>query len=174
MSAPVSAVAPALDDAEVAGDAGRGAGVVAGDHDDPHAGRVRLGDRRPRLRAGRVDDADHAEVDELALDRLVARAVARYRAAAGRRPPSVRSARSASRSTVASISPRRSSVSGRDLAGDPLVRAAGEQHVGRALGDDARSGPRRSTSASSVRHQLALRGERDLADPLEPRARAPR
>ena len=32
---------------------------------------ARLGDGRARLRARRVDDADHAEVDELALDRLV-------------------------------------------------------------------------------------------------------
>ena len=30
-----------------------------------------LGDGRPGLRAGRVDDADHPEVDEVALDRLV-------------------------------------------------------------------------------------------------------
>ena len=34
---------------------------------------ARLGDRRPRLRPRRVDDPDHPEVDELALDRLVLR-----------------------------------------------------------------------------------------------------
>ena len=69
-------------DAEVGGDPRRGVRVVAGDHQHAHAGGVRLGDRRPRLRARRVDDPDQPEVDELALDRLVLR-----RPLAGRQRP---------------------------------------------------------------------------------------
>ena len=41
--------------------------------------RVRVGDRRSRLRPRRVDDPDQAEVDELLLDRLVRQRPARRR-----------------------------------------------------------------------------------------------
>jgi hypothetical protein len=45
--------------------------VVAGDHDDPQAGAVRLGDGGGRLRAGRVDDADHPGEHQLPLQGLL-------------------------------------------------------------------------------------------------------
>ena len=48
-------------DPELAGDRGRGRGVVAGDHPDPDAGVLAEGDRVPRLLARRVDDADEGE-----------------------------------------------------------------------------------------------------------------
>ena len=48
-------------DAELARDRGGGRGVVAGDHPDPDAGVLALRDRGLRLRARRVDDADHRE-----------------------------------------------------------------------------------------------------------------
>jgi hypothetical protein len=56
------------DDTELGGDARRGAGVVAGDHDDPQASALRLPDRHGCLGPGRVDDADHAQVDELVFE----------------------------------------------------------------------------------------------------------
>jgi hypothetical protein len=58
-------------DAEVGGDAGGGVGMVAGDHDDPQAGAVGLGDGGGRLRAWWVDDADHAGEDQPLLQGLV-------------------------------------------------------------------------------------------------------
>ena len=59
------------DDAEVRRDPAGGHRVVAGDHDGADAGSMRLVDRHGRLRARRVDDADEAEVDEVALGGLV-------------------------------------------------------------------------------------------------------
>ena len=170
MSAPVSAVDVGLDDAEVAGDAGRGAGVVAGDHDDPHAGGVGLGDGRPRLRARRVDDADHPQVDELALDRLV---LGRW-LDVGQRPVGdrQRAQRQVGEPVDRRPAPRarRSSVSGRTSPATRSCVQRVEQHVGRALGDDR--DPALPLDVGLERgHQLALGRERDLAHPLEPRAR---
>jgi hypothetical protein len=48
-------------DAELAGDRGRSDRVVAGDHPDPDAGRLRRRDRCPGGGPGRVDDADQGE-----------------------------------------------------------------------------------------------------------------
>jgi hypothetical protein len=45
--------------------------MISGDHDDPKASLVGLSDRGLRLWSGRVDNADHAEVDEFSLGRLV-------------------------------------------------------------------------------------------------------
>ena len=70
ISAPVSARAPAApmpsSDAMRSG----GAGMVPGDHHDPHPGALCLADRHPRLGPRRVDDADHPQVHELAFERL--------------------------------------------------------------------------------------------------------
>ena len=52
-------------DPQLTGDRGRGGGVVAGDHPDPDAGVVALGDRRLRLRTRRVHDADHRQQREV-------------------------------------------------------------------------------------------------------------
>ena len=57
-------------------------------------------------------------------------------AASGRRRPSVRSASPASSSLVCRISARRSAVRGRRLLADELLRAARQQHVRRAFGED--------------------------------------
>ena len=156
-------------DAEVGGDPRGGLRVVAGDHQHAHAGGVRVGDRGARLRPRRVDHADQAEEDELALDRLVLPAAARPPAAAGRRrracaAPGRRAGRPSRGSRRGA--PR---VSGRTSAADALVGAAGEQHVGRALGDDGDAALALAVGVQRA-HQLALGGERDLADPLEPRA----
>ena len=106
------------------GDARGGARVVAGDHQHPDPGRGRLGDRRPRLGARRVDDPDEAEVDELLLERLVARPAARRPGSGRYATASVRSARSASRSTVARTRCAASSASGAHLAGGALARCS--------------------------------------------------
>jgi hypothetical protein len=53
------------DDAEIAGDPDGRAGMVAGDHQHPHACGVRL---RHGVGPRRVDDADQPELDQLALD----------------------------------------------------------------------------------------------------------
>ena len=55
---------PALD-AELAGDGGRGRGVVAGDHPHPDAGVLAQRDGVLGLLARRVDDADQREELEL-------------------------------------------------------------------------------------------------------------
>ena len=67
---PVSAGAPASHDAEVGGDARGRARMVAGDHDHADAGAPRLADRHRRLLARRVDDADRADEDQVALQRV--------------------------------------------------------------------------------------------------------
>ena len=59
-----------VDQAELPGDAGGGAGVVAGDHDHPDAGPAGLGDGDPRFLPWGVDDADDAGEDELLLEVL--------------------------------------------------------------------------------------------------------
>ena len=58
---PLGAGDRAAPDPELARDRLGGDGVVAGDHAHLDAGRVRLGDRRLRLRPRRVDDADERE-----------------------------------------------------------------------------------------------------------------
>ena len=83
-----------------------------------------LGDGRPRLRARRVDDADHPEVDELALDRLVLR----RRLAVGQRP--VGDGQRAQREVGQSVDRRQDLAAAvvrqrAHLAGDPLVRCSG-------------------------------------------------
>ena len=121
------------------------------------------------LRPRRVDDPDHPEVDELALDRLVLRGLLVRPAAAGRRrrASAARGRRAARRS--ARISLRRRVRQRPHLAADPLLGAAGEQHVRCALGDDGE--PELASCVGLERaHQLALGGERHLADALEPRA----
>ncbi len=67
----MSARRAGVDDAEVGGDARGGARVVAGDHDHPDAGPARLADGHRRLLARRVDDADGADEDQVALERFV-------------------------------------------------------------------------------------------------------
>ena len=54
--------------AELAGDRGRGGGVVAGDHLHGDAGGAAFGDRRDRLVARRVDEADDAEEHETVIE----------------------------------------------------------------------------------------------------------
>ena len=134
-SAPVSDREP-WPDAEVAGDARGGARVVAGDHDRPHSrARPASAIAAPRLGAGRVDDPDQPEVDQLALDRLVGRRRAGRPAAGGRRRPAC-AARGRRAGRPSPRSRRGAPRSAGALAGDPLGGAAREQHVGRALGDD--------------------------------------
>ena len=65
-------------DAELAGDRGRGGGVVAGDHADADAGVLAEGDGVLGLLARRVDDADEGEQLEVGDQRQqVARRVER-------------------------------------------------------------------------------------------------
>ncbi len=60
---------PTADDAEIVRDAHRGARMVASDHHDTDAGTVRFADRQSDLGTWRVDDADGADVDQVAFDR---------------------------------------------------------------------------------------------------------
>ena len=119
----------------------RRARMVAGDHDDAHAGGVRLGDRRPRLGPGRVDDADHAQVDELALDVVVAGI------GGTRREWSVGDGERAQGQVGEAID--RGEHLGAAAIGEgrtsPATRscgAAGQQDVGGSLGDDGDAAPR--------------------------------
>ena len=122
--------------------------------------------------ARRVDDPDQPEVDQLALDRLVLRRSLVRRAAAGRRRRACAArGRRAARPSRGSRSGA-SSVSGRTSPPTRSCGAAREQHVGRALGDDGEAELAGRASDWKRAHQLALGGERHLADALEPRARA--
>ncbi len=60
-------------DADPPGDRRRGEAVIAGDDDDPDAGRVAARDRVGHLRPRRVDHRDQAEQDEVALGVLAPR-----------------------------------------------------------------------------------------------------
>ena len=142
--------------------------MVAGDHDRPDPGGGGLGDRRPRLGARRVDDPDEAEVDELALDLLVAGRGERRRGAAGtRRRACATPAGRAGRPSRGSP-PGGQSVSGRTSPADALGSAAAEQDVRRALRHDRDAAP--LGVGLERAHELPLGAERHLADALEARA----
>ena len=155
---------PAEARAEVVCDPPGRRGMVAGDHDRPHSCRSGLRDRGPRLRAGRVDDPDEAEVGQVALDRLVGRRVPALRDLA------VGDGQRAQREACEAIDRRGNLLlaaagQGPRLARNPLGRAARQQHVGRAGRDD------RDATLELVglerRHELPLGRERDLSDALE-------
>src|SRR5690606_24836529 len=122
-------------DAEVGGDPSGGGRVVAGDHHHAHAGTVRLGDRDASLGARWVDDADDPGEDEIVRDLLggVGRDIAiecqiRHREGPERvagQPVDV------GKDFTASAVVERPGV-----VADALVRAAREEDVGGALGDD--------------------------------------
>ena len=162
-------------DAQLAGDRGGRRRVVAGDHPDPDAGVVALGDRRPGLGPRRVDDADHREQGEL-LDLVDA----------GRRP-AVSDAGSKSRcATTMTRSPAFAiwslAVEGEVpvVVGDrdqgavrvPDRRGPRDQHVRRAL--DVAAHDRAAVVRGHLvegRHELVVGVERHLGDP---RAAPPR
>ena len=140
--------------------------VVAGDHHDAHPRRVRGPHRRRRLGARRVDHADDAEPDEITLF-LGAR---QHRRAGGQaaRGEAERAQRVAGEPLDRSLD-LHAPLGGEGALGvaDPLVRAAREQDVGRTLRHQ-HDAPVLAVDMDRA-HELALRGERDLAHALEPR-----
>ena len=96
---------------------------------------VRVGDGGTGLRPRRVDDPDQPEEDELPLDRLVLR----RRLVRRQRPVGDR--KRAQRQVGEPVDRREDLAPARlgkrpHTAAEALLGAAGEQHVGRALGDD--------------------------------------
>ena len=148
----------AVDDAEIGRDARRGARMVAGDHDRP-APRPRAPRRSPCAPPARGGSMmpTMPEVHELVLDRLVRAGGRALGQAAGRPPPACAAPGRPARSTSASTSRRRASSSGADLAGDPLVRAPGQQDVGRTLRHDR--DPRRPARRRPASVVISLRSE---------------
>ena len=165
---------PRAPDAEVGGDAGGGARVVARDHHGPDPRVVRLADRHAGLVAGRVDDADDAEVDELALE-LLERGVRLGACGRGRLDVGERSVGDRQRAQRPVGEAVHLGGDGgappvgerADLAGHPLVRAADQQRVGRPLGHDV-DAPLALDIGLERGHEPALGGEGHLAHPLEP------
>jgi hypothetical protein len=139
--------------------------VVAGDHHDPDAGRLRLGDRVPDLGAGRVDHADHAGEDELVLERLVGgRRLGRVERTVG---DGERAQGLIGQPVDRAEDLPPALVRQRHVARpDTLASAARQQDIRGALGhqrDLAAVGRVRFERA----HQLPLGAERDLAAPAE-------
>ena len=131
---------------------------------------ARLGDRRPRLRARRVDDADHPEVDELAArrDSSSARSLVAGQRAVGDRQRAQRDGRRAGRRWRGS----RCGARRRAAAAAPAHAARAVHRASSTSGAPlvTTAMPRLALASTLQRaHQLALRGERDLADALEPR-----
>ncbi len=152
-------------------------GMVPGDHHDPHPGALRLADGHPRLGPGWVDDADHAQVHQLALERLPRcdLPVVRHRRRRGLHvgEPPIRDRERAEFQVGQPLDvggDLRPTGGGQpqDFAGDPLVGASGQQHVGGALGHDVDTALPLDVGLERG-HELALRRERHLAHPLEAR-----
>ena len=142
-----------------------GGRVVASDHHDLHAGLARGPHRRRRLGSRRIDHADDAEPDQITLF-LGAR---QHRRAGGQAPRSqAERAQRVPGEPVNRSLDFRPPLGGQSALGvaDPLVRAAREQHVGGALRHQ-HDVARLLTVDVDRAHQLALRGERDLAHPLQ-------
>ena len=156
------------DDAEVGGDARRRAGVVAGDHDHAHAGGARLGDRRPRLRARRIDDPDESR-GRPAPARSTRPAGGR---SSGRQRP-IRDGERAQREVGEPVDRREdlapAGVGQRaHLAGDPLSVQRASRTSGAPFVTTASPNSPASVGLDGA-HQLALGRERHLADALEAR-----
>jgi hypothetical protein len=153
------------DDPQIAGDPERGPRMVSRDHHRAHARRGRLGDRRPDLGSRRVDDPDQPEVDQLVLDPLVRSRVGGQRPIGHGQGPQGEIRQPVDRLQHLGAAP---GCQRAHRAGDAFGGAAPEQHVGRALGDGA-DRSRVLGVRLQRRHELALRGERELADALESR-----
>ena len=155
-------------DAEVGGDPRRGVRMVARDHQHANASGLRVDDGATDFRPRRIDYPDQAEVDELPLDRFVLR----RRFVRWQRPVGDRER---SHCEVAEPVDRREDLAPALLgkrahtAAEALLGATGKQHVGSALRDDGEAGLALAVGVQRG-HQLALGGERNLADALEPRA----
>ena len=133
---------PLASDAELRGDDRGGGRMVAGDHDRADARRL----ARARTasfasaRGGSIMPTRPSE-HQLVLEPFIESSLSeRSQPAAVRKAtPSVRSASPASASLASRIAARRASSSGLRLVADQLVRAARQQDVGRALGEDAQA-----------------------------------
>ena len=143
--------------------------VIAGDHDRPDAGAPGARHRVLRLRPRRIDHADQSGEDEILFDAFVGMrgvlAPARPSVSQRTATPSVRSASPASASLVCRIS---RAALGRQR---PPARRRRPRRVHRASSTSGaplvKTTPRvlpRPVSRWSGAHQLALGGERHLAD----------
>ena len=65
-----TAVPVCFDDAQIAGDACRGKRMVTGNHDGADAGAMRFGDGIAHFGTRRIDDADHADPDQVAFQHI--------------------------------------------------------------------------------------------------------
>lgn len=140
-----------FNNAQIAGDACRGKRMVTGNHDGADAGAMRFGDGIAHFGTRRIDDADHADPDQVAFPctslwsamsahvtggvdahaRHMRRAT---RCRAGRYAwPSVRYASADRRSTAARICWRSPCVIGRTAPLTAMRAAVAEQHVGGTL-----------------------------------------
>ena len=59
-----------VDNAQIGGDARRGQRVIAGNHYRTNAGAMRFGNRITHFRARRIDDADHADPNQIVLKHI--------------------------------------------------------------------------------------------------------
>ncbi len=127
-------------DAEVGSDANCGPRVITGDHEDANARAMRVADRRRGFLARRIYDADRAHEDEIMLEAFVASV------RLGERQRAVGDRYRAQRSIGQRIDVRENSgpptvVERHDVHPFPHSRAASEQDVGSALGDQYRLVP---------------------------------
>ena len=121
-------------DAQVGGDAGRRARVVAGDHDDPNTGAARLGDGQRSLFARRVDHADGAHEHQIAFQRFgVGLILARRQRAVGHGQRAQRCIRK--RVHVGQNLRPQGVIDLDQRHADARAAAPAQQHVRRALGD---------------------------------------
>ncbi len=153
-----------LDDAEVCRNARRSARMIAGDHDHADAGTMCLPDRHCRLLARRVDDADGADEDQMALEILACGILVSLQGTVGhgkRAQCIVGECVDIRENALAQVLVERY-----DIHADTHVRAAAEQHVWRALGNHHEPIILFVVDLDG-RHHLAFGGERNLADALE-------
>ena len=148
-------------DAEVGGDARGRDGVVAGDHDGADARAVRLRDGLDGLRSRRIDDGDNAEVDQVVFGVLGEGGGILFE---GATPGDTERAVSlGAQAFDVRLDPAAAFVAERhDVVADQFGRAALQQHVGGALGEQPHVLV--GGSAPEHGHYLAFGGERHLAD----------
>ena len=149
-------------------------GMIAGDH---HRADARAPGRAPRppsppSRGGSIMPIKPAKTRSCSMRSSISIVLERVaRAARGRRRPACAAPRRRALRSRCRISARRSSLSGSGLFAHQLLRAAREQHVGRAFGEDEQALLPLGVRVDRA-HQLALGGEGNFPDALEARVRA--
>ena len=174
-----TAVPVCFDDAQIAGDACRGKRMVTGNHDGADAGAMRFGDGIAHLRTRRIDDAHHADPDQVAFQHIalvgdVGHMPGRVDAHArhvGERCCAERPVRLAQRAVrfggqafhggedLLAIALRHRSYGTVDRDAATIA----EQHVGGTLGEDGEA-TRIGVVLCDDGHAFAVRGEWNLTD----------